>query len=240
MKQAESKRILASAQAAPASQEARPQDAREGEQEAMTVSSQQPSTFNGRPQYEPCEECGAPLDPQQRYCVNCAARRGNGANPSSRYFAAMSKRARRPPLRAAGENRLEQPRRRGRLLRAAADRGRDRRRRRPQRTPAAATNEALLRGAAQTGTAAVASTAAGDDAATAANAAKGKKAKATAKALRKATARCVAKTSNGTVHQVTGFKPTPKKDRRRHQAGRRKPRTGRRQLHQRPSRTCPT
>jgi len=51
-----------------------------------------------RPQaYEPCEECGAPMDPQQRYCVNCAARRGNGANPSSRYFAAMSKRA-RPPL----------------------------------------------------------------------------------------------------------------------------------------------
>lgn len=37
------------------------------------------------------------MDPQQRYCVNCAARRGNGANPSSRYFAAMSKRA-RPPL----------------------------------------------------------------------------------------------------------------------------------------------
>lgn len=51
-----------------------------------------------RPQaHEPCEECGAPMDPQQRYCVNCAARRGNGANPSSRYFAAMSKRA-RPPL----------------------------------------------------------------------------------------------------------------------------------------------
>lgn len=51
-----------------------------------------------RPQtFEPCEECGAPMDPQQRYCVNCAARRGNGANPSSRYFASMSKRA-RPPL----------------------------------------------------------------------------------------------------------------------------------------------
>jgi hypothetical protein len=46
--------------------------------------------------YEPCEECGAPMDPQQRYCVNCAARRGNGANPASRYFAAMSKRSRRP------------------------------------------------------------------------------------------------------------------------------------------------
>ena len=50
-------------------------------------------------QYEPCEECGAPLDPQQRYCVNCAARRGNGANPASRYFAAMSQRARRPAAR---------------------------------------------------------------------------------------------------------------------------------------------
>ena len=66
----------------------------------MTVSSQQPSVLNGRPKYEPCEECGAPLDPQQRYCVNCAARRGNGANPASRYFATMSKRAHRPPLRA--------------------------------------------------------------------------------------------------------------------------------------------
>jgi hypothetical protein len=55
-----------------------------------------------RPQaYEPCEECGAAMDPQQRYCVNCAARRGNGANPSSRYFAAMSKRARPPLVRPA-------------------------------------------------------------------------------------------------------------------------------------------
>lgn len=55
-----------------------------------------------RPQaFEPCEECGAPMDPQQRYCVNCAARRGNGANPASRYFAAMSKRARRPLARPA-------------------------------------------------------------------------------------------------------------------------------------------
>jgi hypothetical protein len=51
--------------------------------------------------YEPCEECGAPMDPQQRYCVECAARRGNGANPASRYFAAMSKRARRPAAKPA-------------------------------------------------------------------------------------------------------------------------------------------
>jgi len=53
--------------------------------------------------FEPCEECGAPMDPQQRYCVNCAARRGNGANPASRYFATMSKRARRPLARPAAK-----------------------------------------------------------------------------------------------------------------------------------------
>jgi hypothetical protein len=57
-----------------------------------------------RPQAnEPCEECGAAMDPQQRYCVNCAARRGNGANPASRYFATMSKRARRPLARPAAK-----------------------------------------------------------------------------------------------------------------------------------------
>ncbi len=49
---------------------------------------------------EPCEACGAPMDPQQRYCVECAARRGNGSNPSSRYFAAMSKKSRRPLTKA--------------------------------------------------------------------------------------------------------------------------------------------
>ncbi|HXF31769.1 MAG TPA: hypothetical protein VN522_09610 [Solirubrobacterales bacterium] len=49
---------------------------------------------------EPCEECGAPMDPQQRYCVECAARRGNGSNPASRYFAAMSKKSRRPLTRS--------------------------------------------------------------------------------------------------------------------------------------------
>jgi hypothetical protein len=55
--------------------------------------------------YEPCEECGAPLDPQQRYCVECATRRGNGSNPSSRYFAAMSKKSRRPPTKGQAKPR---------------------------------------------------------------------------------------------------------------------------------------
>ena len=71
----------------------------------MTVSELEPTR---RPQaFEPCEECGAPMDPQQRYCVNCAARRGNGANPASRYFATMSKRARRPPARPAAKAKKE-------------------------------------------------------------------------------------------------------------------------------------
>ncbi len=63
----------------------------------MSATSERPLASVG--QYEPCEECNAPLDPQQRYCVNCGARRGNGTNPSSRYFAEMSKRAHRPPPR---------------------------------------------------------------------------------------------------------------------------------------------
>ena len=66
-----------------------------------------------QPNYEPSEECGAPMDPQQRYCVNCAARRGNGANPASRYFAAMSKRARRPTITGSCEIELERPGGRG-------------------------------------------------------------------------------------------------------------------------------
>ena len=73
-------------------------DKKKGEREAMNAQLQDKNPVAGR--YEPCEECGAPMDPQQRYCVNCAARRGNGANPSSRYFAAMNKeRAGRRPAR---------------------------------------------------------------------------------------------------------------------------------------------
>jgi hypothetical protein len=173
----------------------------------MTVSSQQPSTLNGRPQYEPCEECGAPLDPQQRYCVSCAARRGNGANPSSRYFAMMSKRAHRPPLRA--------PAKAGSGSRAAAvgffallpiavaigvvvgRSGND-----------SGENEALLEALRNRPTA-VAGTTAGAATATTAKAGKGGKAKAAAKST-KGGGKVLAKTSNGEVHQVTGYKPSSK------------------------------
>jgi hypothetical protein len=158
-------------------------------------------------QYEPCEECGAPLDPQQRYCVNCAARRGNGANPSSRYFAAMSKRARRPAVRLPAKS--------SSTSRAAAvgffallpiavaigvvvgRSGDD-----------SGENEALLEALNRQQTA-VASTATGT-ATTASNAGSKAKAKKNEKSS-KGGGKVVAQTSNGTVHEVTGFKPTKQK-----------------------------
>ena len=158
--------------------------------------------------YEPCEECGAPLDPQQRYCVNCAARRGNGANPASRYFAAMSKKARRPLTRP--------PAKAGPGSRAAAvaffallpvavalgvvvGRG----------DSGGSDNEALLQALRQQEAAATtASTAGATPAATAKTAKKtGKGEKAPAKGEGKV----VAETKNGTVHSVTDFKASEEK-----------------------------
>lgn len=157
-------------------------------------------------QYEPCEECGAPLDPQQRYCVNCAARRGNGANPSSRYFATMSKRAHRPPPRPPAKS--------GSGSRAAAvsffallpiavaigvvvgRSGGD-----------GGENEALLEALRnQPATAAGSSAGATVPKAASAKAGKGEGAKKS-----KGGAKVVARTSNGAVHQVAGYKPPEKK-----------------------------
>ncbi len=165
-----------------------------------------------RPQtHEPCEECGAPMDPQQRYCVNCAARRGNGANPSSRYFAAMSKRARPPLVRQTAK---------------------------PSTTSRAAVvgffallpiavvigvaigrsgsnegdNEALLK-ALQERQATAASTAAGPAAATTAATPKAAKKNAkAAKAKAKPEEKVVAHTENGDVHEVTNFHASEKKE----------------------------
>jgi hypothetical protein len=158
--------------------------------------------------YEPCEECGAPLDPQQRYCVNCAARRGNGANPASRYFAAMSKKARRPLTRP--------PAKTGPGSRAAAvgffallpiavalgvvvgrsDSG-------------GSDNEALLQALRQQEAAATtASTAGATPAATAKTA---KKAGKGDKIPAKGEGKVVAQTKNGTVHSVTDFKASTEK-----------------------------
>jgi hypothetical protein len=165
-------------------------------------------TTQTQSQFEPCEECGSPLDPQQRYCVNCAARRGNGANPSSRYFAAMSQRARRPAIRPSAVKPSSGSRAAAvaffALLpiavaigvvvgRSGNDSGE---------------NEALLEALHRQEVAQASTPAAG--VATTANAGKKTKAKK-AKASSKGDGKVEAQTSNGTVHEVTGFKPTKQK-----------------------------
>lgn len=169
---------------------------------------------------EPCEECGAPMDPQQRYCVECAARRGNGSNPSSRYFAAMSKKSRRPltkgQARAPGGGSRAAAVGFFALLPIAVALGVV-----VGRSGSGDSNEdALLKAlhqaekqqvaaapVAEETTAAATPTA--DKAKGAKGAAKGKKASAKANAKKaESHGKVLAKTKNGTVHQVTGFEPS--------------------------------
>lgn len=173
--------------------------------------------------YEPCEECGSPLDAQQRYCVECGARRGNGANPSSRYFATMSKRARRP-LTGQQPKRPSSSRAAAvgffALLPIAVALGLVVGRSGNNSGDEAALLKALKSSEAQATTAQTgAGTATGEPTASAkkatsksAKSAKGsaKKSKAEKK-LENEGGKVVAKTKNGTVHQVTGYKAPPKK-----------------------------
>lgn len=158
-----------------------------------------------RPQvHEPCEECGAPMDPQQRYCVNCAARRGNGANPASRYFASMSKRARRPLARPAQK---QSPGSRAAavaffaLLPLAVGLGVVVGRSGSGDDNSDALLQALSERPAATATAGTAT------AATAAKAKKGAKA-----GKGKDEGKVVAHTSNGDVHEVANFKASAEKE----------------------------
>src|SRR3954468_11660953 len=52
--------------------------------------------------YATCEECGAPLDEKQRYCVSCGARRRDKGGPAVQYFASAGKRGRRGSGKATG------------------------------------------------------------------------------------------------------------------------------------------
>jgi len=176
----------------------------------MSEQDQKPAISVLQGTYEPCEECGAPLDPQQRYCVNCAARRGNGANPASRYFAAMSKRARRPltgpPPKSGPGSRAAAVGFFALLPVAVAlgvvvGRG----------DSGESDNEALLQALRQQETA-VASTGTATPAPAAAANTK-KKAGKDAKAPAKGEGKVVAETANGTVHAVTGFKASEEKTR---------------------------
>ncbi|HEV7562716.1 MAG TPA: hypothetical protein VGO24_04380 [Solirubrobacterales bacterium] len=168
-----------------------------------------PPTMEGG--YEPCEKCGAPLDAQQRYCVNCATRRGNGANPSSRYFAAMQKKARkpmsRPASKAPGGSRAAAV---GffALLPIAVALGVV-----VGRSGSGEGDNAALLKALRQQEAATASAAPAPESATATTAKAKKKKNAKApKGADKEGGKVVAKTPNGTVHQVTGYKPTKEKE----------------------------
>jgi len=160
-----------------------------------------------RPQaFEPCEECGAAMDPQQRYCVNCAARRGNGANPASRYFATMSKRARRPLARPAAK---QAPTSRAAavgffaLLPIAVALGVM-----VGRSGSGEDNsDALLQALRERQGAAVAAAPA-----TTAATPKAKKAAKGAKEKAKGEGKVVAHTSNGDVHEVTNFHASKQKE----------------------------
>jgi hypothetical protein len=167
--------------------------------------------------YEPCDECGSPLDAQQRYCVECGARRGNGANPASRYFATMSKRARRP---------VTGPPKRPPASRAAAvgffallpiavalgvvvgrsDSG---------GSDEAALLRALKQSETQAQTATAGTATNQPTASTKKPAAKSKSSAKKSKAEKKLESeggKTLAKTKNGTVHQVTGYKATKQKE----------------------------
>jgi hypothetical protein len=52
-----------------------------------------------------CEECGAPLDGLQRYCVSCGARRLAVPDPAATYLAQASARARLRPRPAIARTR---------------------------------------------------------------------------------------------------------------------------------------
>jgi len=156
--------------------------------------------------YEPCEECAAPLDPQQRYCVNCAARRGNGANPASRYFAAMSKKARRPltrpPAKSTGSRAAAVSF--FALLPIAVAFGVVIGRSNTGGSESDALLQALRNQEAATASSAGATT-------TASSATDKRKQAKSARASTKGGGKVVAKTKNGTVHQVTGYVPSKKK-----------------------------
>src|ERR1700677_4409744 len=47
------------------------------------------------PQVLACDECGAPVDAEQRYCVVCGAHRRNVNDPATRYLSQASAKSRR-------------------------------------------------------------------------------------------------------------------------------------------------
>ncbi len=68
--------------------------------------------------YAHCGECGAPVEPNQRYCVICGAHRAKAADPVARYLSEASSALAR--VRLAEQARSESAGRRGPLPRVSA------------------------------------------------------------------------------------------------------------------------
>jgi hypothetical protein len=58
--------------------------------------------------YEQCDQCGAPLDQAQRYCVVCGTHRRHVRDPAARYLASATSRS-RTSVRAPGGQRKRGP-----------------------------------------------------------------------------------------------------------------------------------
>jgi hypothetical protein len=64
------------------------------------------------PIYEPCSQCGAPLDDRQRFCVECGASRRHPGDPVTRHFTTVTRQANPepaavvPPPRRGADTRL--------------------------------------------------------------------------------------------------------------------------------------
>lgn len=52
------------------------------------------------PAYSPCEQCGAPLDERQRYCLSCGTRRRHANDPAARFLATATRRQQARPAQA--------------------------------------------------------------------------------------------------------------------------------------------
>src|SRR5437660_12316346 len=63
-----------------------------------------PSAAREHSHYLLCEQCQAPVDREQRYCVRCGARQSHARNPATSYFAsaARSRRTLAPAPRRDG------------------------------------------------------------------------------------------------------------------------------------------
>jgi hypothetical protein len=65
---------------------------------------QQQQTDSIAPQsstYETCEQCAAPVEATQRYCVNCGTRRRHVDDPAARFMSTATSRAREAARRAS-------------------------------------------------------------------------------------------------------------------------------------------